>query len=336
MIPSEEIIVFLTRLWNEEPLTLDEERQLESWRALPGAAETEEALYKTWLAAESYPHTYSVNTEQGWAKLKSRIQANTPADTQKPWTINPRRRWMRLAMAAAFLGAGLFAWWSRPQPEKFSIRTVAATTTAPMEIALPDGSLVVLQSGSSLSWPEPFEEAPLREVSLSGQAYFKVKSNASKPFRVKSDYAYAEVLGTSFNVSASPGGGGMEVTVEEGKVRLTGKTQSVILEAGQRGLFRMDGEIITKSDEDINALSWLRGEIKFRDTPLAEVLDAINRHYGVHIALPTRELERCSYTGRFSGVTLEEVIATIELTFGGKVAMTSAGKYILRGGSCGR
>ncbi len=128
----------------------------------------------------------------------------------------------------------------------------------------------------------------------------------------------------------------MEVTVEEGKVRLAGKTRGVILEAGQRGIFRMDGEIITQSDDGINALSWLRGELKFRNTPLTEVLEAIGRHYGVQLTHPIKDMERCSYTGRFSGVTIEEVIATLELTFGGKVAMISEGKYILRGGSCGR
>jgi transmembrane sensor len=335
MIPSEEIIILLNKLWSEESLEPDEVHRLESWRVQPNASDSEAALFKTWRAAESYSADFAPDTDVAWEQLSARIEADKKLKSEKIKPANRRRR-IWIAAAASLLGLIFYTWLSWPRQQEFSIRTVSATETAPMEIALSDGSWIALQRGSTLSWPEPFEKAPQRAVQLSGQAYFKVKSDSLRPFRVVSDFGFAEVLGTAFNAIAVPGSGGMEITVEEGKVRLAGAHESVELEAGQRGVLRLDGGISTASDQSGNAFSWFRGELKFRNAPLQEVLEAVSRHYGIQIKPGSESMKRCSYTGKFVEVPLAEVIATLELIFGSKVEMTSEGHYKMRGGSCAR
>jgi transmembrane sensor len=333
MIPSEEINVLLNKLWSGDELDVKALHRLETWRALPGALEAETIMYKTWEAAEGYSTAFEPDMDVAWEQFSSRMLAGDNNRFEK--TPAPRQRRIRLwiAAAAGLIGIIFFTWLNRPLQPEFSIRTITATEATPLEVVLPDGSWVALQYGSSLTWPEPFEKAVPRSVTLLGQAYFKVNRDPQKPFRVEGDFAYAEVLGTAFNAVVTQGGG-FEITVEEGKVSLVGGRESVILGVGQRGILRADGSISTASDASGNALSWFHGELKFRNAPISEVLESLSRHFGVRIEANAERLKGCSFTGRFMDLTFSEVIATLELTFGSKVIMTSEGQYVLEGGSC--
>jgi ferric-dicitrate binding protein FerR (iron transport regulator) len=229
-------------------------------------------------------------------------------------------------------------WWLLPDaPAEQPYRTVAALSGKPMEVALSDGSLIVLQNGAELSFPETFPGKGAREVELSGEAYFKVAHDEKRPFRVQSAYALTEVLGTTFNVRAWPHENSVEVTVETGRVRLSSATQpgdGLTLRPGERGQCLTNGNLIQTGDADINALSWMTGQLRFRKTPLAEALQAIGRHYAVSLEMEKSSLDACSYTGSFEKAELKDVLLTLELTYGVRIAEPAPRQYVLSGGSC--
>lgn len=336
MTLPENILLLLSRQWTGEMHTEVEQSILDEWLAIPGHAEEADRLHRLWLAADSYPSHYEPDPETGWNQLKARMSPPAPA-RKRPAQVLPLSRWMAAA-AAVLLLAAAGIWWLLPAPPAEELyRTVSALSGKPVDIVLPDGSLVLLQDGSELTFPENFPSKGHREVVLSGEAYFKVAHDEQHPFRVRSGYALTDVLGTTFNVRAWPEEAQVEVTVETGKVQLSSATQprvAMALTPGERGQCTSGGDLTKANDEEVNALSWMTGRLRFRKTPLSEALQAIERHYEVILDLENAQLEACTYTGSFENAPLKDVLLTIELTYGTRASQASENRYVLRGGAC--
>src|SRR5690606_24289275 len=87
-------------------------------------------------------------------------------------------------------------------------------------LILSDGTMVYLNSGTSIKYPVKFPNKGNRQVYLSGEAFFEVTENKEKPFIVATDDGMkVKVLGTSFNVKSYPEDGNIETTLIKGKVR---------------------------------------------------------------------------------------------------------------------
>lgn len=161
-------------------------------------------------------------------------------------------------------------------------------------VTLPDGSLVWLNAGSTLTYPTSFSDKE-RTVELSGEAYFEVRSFASSGgpmFRVKTTNQLVEVLGTHFNVKAYVDEHFTQTTLVEGSLRIreTGATTSgiqddsfsAILEVGEQGMTNQDETRIHRVDlEQVTA--WTKGDFIFHKTPLAEVMSQLERWYDIQI-----------------------------------------------------
>ncbi|MBP8238806.1 MAG: FecR domain-containing protein [Saprospiraceae bacterium] len=336
MTLPDNITLLLTRQWNGASLTDAEQSALDQWLAAPDHAAEADRLHRVWSAAGNYPSHYEPDFEAGWNKLKANMAQDVPV-RKLPAKMFPLRRVLALAASVLLLIVAGYLWLLPDAPADQPYRTVAALSGKPMEVALPDGSLVLLQNGAELSFPETFPDKGVREVELSGEAYFKVARDEKRPFQVLSGYALTEVLGTTFNVRARPEDSLVEVTVETGRVRLSSVAQpgsGLVLKPGERGQCPPDGELTKTGDREINALSWMTGQLRFRKTPLSQALQAIERHYEVTLELEKSVLNACSYTGSFEKANLKDVLLTLELTYGVHISQASPQRYVLRGGSC--
>lgn len=338
MTIPDHITLLLTRKWNGETLTDAERATLNQWLAKPAHAGEAETLHRVWMATQSYPSHYEANTDAGWNALHARIskhKAEAPKGRIAPML---RRQWWAVAASLLFLAA--IGYWLRPAPEApESVRTIGAASGQSLELSLPDGSSIVLHDGGEVSYPEPFEKSGSRWVQLSGEAYFQVAPDLSRPFQVRTDYATVEVLGTAFNVRALPGEPAVEVTVESGRVQLFNAAipdTKMQLLPGERGICTPNGELQKTNDAEINALSWLTDKLRFRNTPLPQALQALGRHFNVRIEFEKEALSPCTYTGTFDKTELKEVLQTLELTFGARIVRQGEGGYLIRGGSCGK
>jgi len=164
-----------------------------------------------------------------------------------------------------------------------------------IDITLSDGTQVWLNAESSLKYPVAFAGNE-RQVEITGEAYFEVAHDKSKPFRVKKDKTEIEVLGTHFNVNAYSDENDIKVTLLEGSVRLLidNQKQSKILKPGEQAIVKQNIEI--KNDVDLKqVMAWKNGLFQFHDADLPTVLRQLSRWYDVDVkyegGVPEREFE---------------------------------------------
>ncbi|ETN94974.1 FecR family protein [Zhouia amylolytica] len=165
-------------------------------------------------------------------------------------------------------------------------------------LKLPDGTMVWLNSNSSITYPEAFVEDK-REVELQGEAYFEVVKDA-KEFIVKTNHQDVTVLGTSFNVSAYRDDVFFATTLVEGSVRLQSeKTKPVLLKPSERAVYHFDEEKeIEVQRVDVRYYtSWKNGKFYFEHQSLGEILKKVGRWYGFDVKFDDPELEKISFTG---------------------------------------
>ncbi|NQX39533.1 DUF4974 domain-containing protein [Pedobacter steynii] len=173
---------------------------------------------------------------------------------------------------------------------------------AQYEIILPDKSHAWVNSGSELTYRVDFNNSPIREVKLVGEAYFKVAKDKKHPFIVKTDHMDVEAVGTAFNVIAYKGSDYTETALVEGIVNVTDK---------QGNKQRMvAGSKIRISNKKINLLpaldkerlayedyAWKDGIFVFDNMPLEEICQQISRWYRIKIVFTNEAARKLHFTG---------------------------------------
>lgn len=188
-------------------------------------------------------------------------------------------------------------------------------------IELPDGTLVYLNSGSSLRFSNQFAKQNERRVELKGEGFFKVAKDAKRPFVVQADKLEVTALGTEFNVNAYYPGSKIEIALIEGKVAIdvVNKTEServMVLDPGQLAHFDVTENKIYKETivEYEKYIGWTDGKMIFMDDPIQEVMKRMESWYNVEIRVEDDQLMNYRFTGTFINESLEEVLNVFSLT----------------------
>jgi ferric-dicitrate binding protein FerR (iron transport regulator) len=230
--------------------------------------------------------------------------------------------------------------------------------------ALPDGTKVWLNGGSSLRFPAVFS-GKKREVRMSGQGYFEVARNESQPFTVSTGASYVlEALGTSFNITAYEDEDVIETTLVEGSVRLllmqNGKMAQRAMVPGEKVIYNVGahpavvGERPKDSDTARNAvaevktvpsvairesrpqsvryakvdpqydIAWKDRQILFRNHPMEQVIRTLGRYYNVQFAVKNAKAMEPVITGKFSNEPLQQVMEYLKIASGIKYRIVPA------------
>jgi ferric-dicitrate binding protein FerR (iron transport regulator) len=170
-------------------------------------------------------------------------------------------------------------------PATEELKKILVSSGQKKKILLPDGTKVILDSGTHFRYPLKFKKK-IREVFLNGEGYFEVHSNVYKPFVVRANKAIIKVVGTKFNVRAWKDTQKVKVAVTEGKVSLNSEgakdDDKVIIIKGHLSVLPDNGKPSKPYQGDLNKeLSWINREMAFENVPLAEVLKQLERWYGI-------------------------------------------------------
>ena len=150
------------------------------------------------------------------------------------------------------------------------------------QLTLPDGSYVWLNAASTLKYPSHFEQHS-RVVEISGEAYFSIKADKSRPFQVISNGQIIEVLGTEFNIDAYPDEHITRTTLVEGRIQVaTDDRQGTILKPGEQAISEA-GKITVEDVEVDPHIAWIQGIFYFKKSPLKAVLGQLARWYDVQV-----------------------------------------------------
>ncbi len=183
--------------------------------------------------------------------------------------------------------------------------TYATSYGEQMALVLPDGSEVLLNSKSSVTYKKSDWFNGNRTLELDGEGYFKVKKGST--FSVHSENGKVRVLGTQFNVKTNPSY--YEVLCYEGKVQVQNNNETAILTKGLS--FR---KIDTKHSEKRTFMSvkpnWLDGETSFNNTPLKHVLVELEKQYNIQIDTSNIDVNTL-YTGAFTNKNINLALQTI-------------------------
>ncbi|MFD2570868.1 FecR domain-containing protein [Spirosoma soli] len=182
-----------------------------------------------------------------------------------------------------------------------------------LTVTLTDGTKIYLNAESKLRYPKTLT-GPTRQVFLEGEGFFEVTPNPEQPFIVTTSTLMTTVKGTSFDVNAYPGESVAEVTVMTGKVDVVtrhGKHQ--LLRPGQRVTHQPDLDSLTSSTvaDPTQAIAWRDGTLTFRRTPMSDIVQQLQRQYGVRIRLTNPQLKSCTVVGEFSHATLDNVLEVL-------------------------
>ncbi|MFS4457303.1 FecR family protein [Maribacter sp. 2304DJ31-5] len=181
-------------------------------------------------------------------------------------------------------------------------------------VQLSDGTLVDLNSGSSLKYPIGFLENRSRQVFLEGEGFFRVTKNESVPFLVHANELRVEVLGTSFNVGAYVEDRTVDVILTEGSVMLydeSSETGKTYLKPGTRGRYhRSEGSIATEQVSTAIYTSWVKGTAVFRNASFDNIIKKLERFYNVTIINQNQELSKETFNANIDveKESIEEVL----------------------------
>ena len=150
-------------------------------------------------------------------------------------------------------------------------------------LVLSDGTRVWLNASSSLRYPTTFT-GRVRQVSLSGEAYFEVAQNPSQPFQVTVNGMEVNVLGTHFNIMAYDDESTVTTTLLEGAVKVDYMLKSATLAPGQQTLLMRGGRDMRVRNVDVEeAVAWKNGILQFRSEDIRSVMRKVARWYDVDV-----------------------------------------------------
>jgi ferric-dicitrate binding protein FerR (iron transport regulator) len=188
------------------------------------------------------------------------------------------------------------------------------TEATSKNIILPDGSTVVLNRGSNITFREGFGSTS-RDVILQGEAFFSVIPGLALPFKVYIGKSVVEVTGTQFTVYENTNG--VQVSVLSGTVILGSRNASlprISIKANHSGYMLENNQLKVEEGIPVNALSWKTGHLIFDQMPIDSALMDIARHFNRQLSIETKIQERV--TAEFQNQPLYEILDELKLVAG--------------------
>ena len=234
-------------------------------------------------------------------------------------------------------------------PDKSEVSTKYGSRTY---LRLPDGTQVWLNSGSKISYDKAYG-TNLREVALSGEAYFDVIKNPAHPFVIHTSNINIKVLGTAFNVKSFPGEKKSETSLIRGSIEVTFKNQpskKIILKPNEKLITTNDEPVkpdatsgviqepspaattkntadITKKepqalvshltyephDNTVIETSWMENKLIFRSETFEDLAVKMERWYGVTIRFADEAIRPKRLNGIFENETIQQALKALQL-----------------------
>jgi transmembrane sensor len=175
--------------------------------------------------------------------------------------------------------------------EEVKMNTLTNNSSSKFSVTLSDGTQATLDIGSTLTYPVVFNKAS-RLVSMTGQAYFKVKHLAGQRFMVKTMGQITEDIGTEFNINGYEDEPVIKTTLVEGSVLVNEQ----LLKPGQQAI--VSGTALSIKTADIESVTaWLQSKLIFEKEPLENIMRRVARIYGVQVVYQDEEVKKYTYFG---------------------------------------
>ncbi len=309
-----------------------EVQQLEDW--VMAAAENKrqfKAFKKAWMLSGVQQQGLEVDVDGNWQMVQGVLFGDTPVISIR--RKSRRRRWMALAAAVALIAA--FSIWLLQDGRSVEPVVVEATDQL-KRFELPDGSQIALNQASKLQYSEENGQGNRKAV-LTGDAFFDVARDATRPFIIDASGLRIEVKGTSFYVDARSNQSTVEVTVASGLVAVRYGSVELEIGAGDKAVFSKKSETLTtQANDDPNFASLKTNVLEFKGTSLEEVVATLNRHFRANIVLDVEDTANCAVeqTIPLKDLSLSTIIKLLTGSLEGIKANETETSIVLSGVGC--
>jgi len=307
---------------------------------LNGIADLEEVFQlNVWLESSEENRRYYDQVKNIWDVSDNRMdyadidESKALKNTLKRIKLTPDREnlWFLWQRVAAILFIPLLIGsllWIRTVPRSQNrtsnevvYNEVHAAFGTRSQLRFSDSTLVWLNSGSTLRYPVKFENNQ-RKVFLSGEAYFEVESDESKPFVVETPTLQIKATGTKFNVQEYYAHPVSEVMLLSGKITVNASNNSSednisISELKPNQFLSYNRETREKhiiNEDVLRYVAWKDGRLVFRNDPLERVLAKLSLMFNVEIDLQGDQLKNYRYHATFQDESLEEILKLLRLS----------------------
>jgi ferric-dicitrate binding protein FerR (iron transport regulator) len=309
--------------------TMEEIGLLEAWvKSDPVNAALFSEYQKTWKTVENSRIGSSIDLDHEWNTLGSKLGI-------KEYESKSKILYYALRIAAISLLLLVPAYFLYHHFTSPAEQQLAAGNEI-IERTLPDGTVVTLNAGATLTFNPRFDGS-IRRVALTGEAWFEVARDKCKPFIIAAENVRIRVIGTSFFVNTKSSNDTKEIILSSGIVRVyyENKPQTMaLLYPGEKAELLSNGyQIIRTTNEDVNFLSWKTKHMVFDNTPLKEVVALLTKVYHSKISLSDAQLSDCRITTTFDGQSLESVLNVLKATLDLQARDTGSG-FELSGSVC--
>lgn len=276
-----------------------------------------------------------------WPRVKNALELKKDKKVSRFWTTSK----VAASWFLVFILGGAFSALLIRHMSVLNYQQSKTTITVPLGskslVDLPDGTKVWLNAGSKLTYTKDYGKST-REVLLSGEAYFSVKSNKKVPFLVKTSHLVVKALGTKFNVKAYPDEKIITTTLEEGKIELSlikgvVHSKAIILKPREMAIFYRPEtgkhleanppsglkvnhgpeteklEIVTSIHTELET-SWKDDTWTIDEETLGNLAPILERRYNMIIEFESEEIKSFHFTGKIQNETIEEIMSAIELS----------------------
>jgi transmembrane sensor len=291
---------------------------------------------------DTWKHSWQL-TDRERIKLEIYTSLNRQIDAEQTATLSVWRRplptvWRVAATIVVALGLGWLVYTrvydGEQLPQYVTQKTVRGQRAT---ITLSDGSIVRLNAESQITYPAKFT-TKTREIQLSGEAFFDVHRDLEHPFIVHAQGLKTSVLGTSFNIRAEAAAETVEVTVKTGRVQVEPEqkgSQRLILAPAQQGIYtRADASLTRQTVALERYLAWTDDVIYLDNTPIHEMVQILEKWYGVTISLEQTGLGNCLINGKYKSDQLVNILEGLEFMQGITYRFVNNRTIILSGTPC--
>lgn len=324
LLSKEEINVLIVSMLSGKSTPV-ENKLLLNWVKQSAENKTHFVRFRdAWQASSQFNSSDKSKTEKALEKINRSldIHKNTPVKT-----ISPFIRYFKVAALWILLfSLGIIASRLIFNTSGYKGQVSDISVMAPMGSKaitfLPDGSKVWLNAGSKIVYSTG-ENRKVREVKLSGEAYFDVTKDQNKPFIVEAEGLIVMVHGTQFNVKAYPEERSVETTLVEGSVSVNSKdnpSDIVILKPNEQVLFfkatgdRGESLVVTRGIDPQRFTLWINDRLQITGETLGSLAVMLERKYDVKIHFEIPALKELRFTGYIENETIEQVLEMIKIS----------------------
>ncbi|WP_288733284.1 FecR domain-containing protein [uncultured Parabacteroides sp.] len=307
--------------------------ELENWlKASPENQKHFQQMREIWFSTISANEKERYNKEEAYSRFLNRTrQTHQKEKTVKKLSLH---KFFYGAAAVALLCLISFASYrtgTEQVKKQFAEMVVEAPLGSKTRLYLPDGTLVWLNAGSTITYSQGFgvEE---RKLKLSGEGYFEVTHNKQLPFEITTKELQLKVLGTKFNFRNYPEDEEVSVSLLEGKVCLRNYLKNdalCYLEPDQKAILnKKNGKLMVSASEARYTAEWTNGFLFFDEELLPDIIKELERSYNVKIYIEDESLKTFRFYGTFvrKEQTIQEILEMLAST--GKLEYRIKGKTV--------